>query len=424
MITNKDEHDYALCLNEDGTITSVHRNKLVKYCKQNIVEFILIPMDDVRQYVLYQNPIKKFSELHLTFDTYMTSYDPKGIMDGEDLPIYEKIHSYDIICEDMFDFAKFIQSMTMLYTIPDRFSINEDEFMNSFTINIESAYINYVRTDSKLISERLKDVDGTVRSSYSIPEFISAIEFAVCGNRRSQYMMHPDDLDDKVIVVDVISSKWTLEEIDVDKPDTIGPSLMLPNHLFGVFSALTSTIAFVPYEHIITLALTHTFDIELCAITEKDYMDTNRTLSEYLCEEVGYDTAETQMSVCSIEDGDLSEYLEFFYDANGLVFKITDFIMMMLNCERILSIYHMHNKVIYGELIKYVVFQASAQISDKKDSLYSFICEDIEMIQNNPNSFYDRFMQETKELSAGIIPERFVGCSMKLLRTTPNKLPF
>ena len=84
----------------------------------------------------------------------------------------------------------------------------------------------------------------------------------------------------------------------------------------------------------------------------------------------------------------------------------------------------MHNKVIYGELIKYVVFQASAQISDKKDSLYSFICEDIEMIQNNPNSFYDRFMQETKELSAGIIPERFVGCSMKLLRTTPNKLPF
>lgn len=431
MGKNKNEVDYVLCLNEDGTITNVKRNKLVKYCKYHIVEFILIPMDDTRQYVVYHSPIKKFDELHITFTTYMSSFDPAGIYDGEDIPIYEKIHDYDIWCKDMIDFAKFLQSMTLLYTVPERFRINNDEYLDSFSIVIESAYIDYLTTDGKRMSERMRDTTGAVRSSFSISEFIASVELLICKNKTSQYMLHPDDLNDEVIVVNTRKGVWSMESIDVDKPDTIPPSMISRDYLFGVFSTITNTISFIPYNHIITLSLASNFDIQLCMMSKINYIDElgnyvidKSSLSEYLCEKVGYDVAETQLNIGRVTDGDLTGYFEVFYYSAACVYTITDFIMLILNCDRVLSIYSMYNKVIHGELIEYEVIQASTMFGDGKNVMYSFMCEDLNMMMTHKLSYYDRFMKETQLISCGKIPKRFMSCSDEFLRTPPTVLPF
>lgn len=431
MGKNKNDVDFVLCLNEDGSITTVKRNKLVKYCKYHIVEFILIPMDDTRQYVVYHNPIKKFDELHITFTTYMSSFDTEGILAGEDIPIYEKIHDYDIWCKDMVDFAKFIQSMTLMFTVPERFRINNDDYMDSFSIAIESAYIDYLSTDGKRMTERMRDTTGTVRSSFSISEFIASLELWICKNKISQYMLHPDDINNEVIVVNTRKGVWTMESIDVNKPDTIPPSMISSDYLFGVFSGITSTISFIPYNHIITLSLSKDFDIQLCMMSKitritklENLVIDNRNLSEYLCEEVGYDVAETQLNIGRFTDGDLIDYVDVIYYVTASVYTITDFIMIILNCERVLSVYSMYNKVIHGELIEYELFQASAAFGNGKNTMYSFMCEDLNMMMSHKLSYYDRFMQETQQISCGKIPKRFMSCSDEFLRTPPIALPF
>ena len=84
----------------------------------------------------------------------------------------------------------------------------------------------------------------------------------------------------------------------------------------------------------------------------------------------------------------------------------------------------MYNKVIHGELIEYEVIQASAMFGEGKNAMYSFLCEDINMMMSHKLSYYDRFMKETQQISCGKIPKRFMGCSDEFLRTPPTVLPF
>lgn len=422
----KNECDYVVCLNENGSITHVHRDKLTRYCKSNEVEFLLIPLSDTRQYVIYQSPIKKFKECHISFSAYMTSYD-----DEDSTPIYEHVYDYDIHCRDMVDFARFIQSMIVLHTIPEMFIVSNDEFLNSFDIIIESAYIEYSKTDGNLISDRLKDTSGTVKSSFTIPEFIDGVEHTVCGSRTSQYMLHPDDMESRTIIINSSKSTWSFEYVDVDNPDDILPGMTKKKYLFGVFSKYTNTLAFIPYRHLITLELVSGMEINICAcspltyIGEKgEYKLKQSTLFDYLCENNGYGIAESQLTINNICDGDLSDLFELFYDAHLVRTSITDIIMFAINCERVLDIYTMYNKVIHGDIIDYLVFQISAKVRFENKEVYSVLCEDLDMMSRHETSLYDRFINETSSFLEDELPERYVNCRMEFLQSLPTRFPF
>lgn len=427
----KNENDYIVCLNEDGSVNHVNRNKIVKYCKTHIVEFLLIPMVDPRQYVLYQSPIKKFKELHLTFSAFMCSYDPESaIENGTEVPIYEHIHDYDVHCRDMVDFARFLQSMIILYSVPEVFTIHNDDFLDSFTIHIESAYVEYLQTDDKMECDRLKDASGTVRCAYNIPEFIDSLERCVCGNRTTQYMQHPDDLDNKTIVIDTDKATWTLEDVSVNDIDSILPGLTKDKYLFGVFSKYTNTMAFIPYQHIVTLALHDIPNISVCAISPVSYIGENgqyklgeSTLYNYLCENVGYGVPDSQLTVYNIIDGDFEDLFDVFYISSAVTNRI-EIIMFTLNCERILDIYNMYNKIIHGTIIEYTVFQiaAIAYFGDKR--IFESICEDLDMMSMHKRSVYDRFINELELLDRNELPERYINCSMEFLGQLPCELPF
>lgn len=422
----KNEVDYIVCLNEDGSITHVNRDKIVKYCKSHIVEFILIPLTDTRQYVLYQNPIKKFKECHITFSAYMSSY-----VSEDGTPIYEHIHDYDIHCRDMVDFARFIQSTIMLHAVPELICVLNDEFLDSFNIVIESAYIEYLKTDGTVESGRLKDTSGCVRASFNIPEFIDGIERAVCGTKTSQYMLHPDDLENRTIVVDLSESSWTLEQIDVDNVDEILPGLTKKKYLFGVFSEYTNSMSFVPYNHLVTLELAGPTDISVCAFSPVYYLGENgeykqvdSTLFDYLCESGGFGIAESQLTLYNINDGDFRDIFEVFYNAHVVRTSNTDIIMFALNCERILEIYNIYNKVIHGDIISYMVFQISARVKFENKEVYSTICEDLDMMSRHQLSLYDRFISETTMFMENKLPDKYVNCSMEFLTTLSTPLPF
>ena len=399
-----------------GVMKLVHRSEMYKFYKENksYIDLILIPMDDGLQYVILDKLPTKFDSLNISFDLYITSSDyyshialGKGKM-GDYTYIYEKIHSYDIKCNDVVDFVRFVQSFQLMTGIIDKFAMPDDFSSDPGTFVVEKAAYEYT-VKGRTTKDRVRTSEGNITSSLPAEDFIYQMNKLVMDTKWQKYksVLH-GVLDEDAIIIDPDRLEWSIIpdfiQYSRDYVDVIGDNMIV-----SVFSDYTGTCIFENVgkisryswcDSIIPSFGVFSFEGSACA---DDFDERCDSLFEFLLNKHGYDYTTGTISFKELIFGSLSNYVENYTLGMCNDASLADSILIMVNAMSILNVIN----IIFQKIIGCVVFgmlQINASFNnDEEDDIYCYLCEDLRMMQYYRKSLYDRFSKKLDMVITGDI---------------------
>lgn len=424
-----------------GIFKMVHRSEIYEYYDDNWnnIEIILIPMDDGLQCAILRDLPKPFKEFNINFDLYITAYrdiNNPDFWEGEYDPLYYKIRTFDVKCNDIVDYVRFIFSFELLTTLFDNMSIRDD-YLNSISFIVEKASYEYIKPNGEVIADRIRNKDDMIVSSMESPDFIIALSKILCRGKLKKAMspfgfsVGLDDTD--AIIIDTNLLSWTvLPEFGAYGYDYLD-TLYRGNNMIGVYSEITNTCIFESPDKIMMFSeysyFTVTMATFMCIDSDIEVISSeHKSLFNHLMDTHGFDYAESIISIKELLDGSLSDYVEnYTVGYLNSDHEIYDIMLLMVNAPIIARISDIiHSWIGVGI---FTMIQFDYELSSEGGSVHCFLCEDVDMMSIYRDSFYDRFMNKLAVLQGYDLDDEEYDYSIILdsrygFRENPNDLPF
>lgn len=438
------ETDYVILLMIDdtkensGIIKMVHRSEINEYYADNWsnIEVILIPMDDGLQYAILRDLPKPFKEFNINFDLYVTSYYGGDTANDYYEPLYYKIRTFDVRCNDIVDYVRFIFSFELLTTLFDELSICDD-YLSSVSFVVEKASYEYIKPNGEVIKDRVRNKDEVVVSTFDSPDFIIALSKILCRGKFKKAMSHfgfsvgLDDTD--AIIIDLSLLTWTiLPEFGAYGHDYLD-TLYLGNNLLGVYSDITNTCVFESPDKIMMFSgydyFTVTIATFMCVDSDIEVLSSeHKSLFNHLIDTHGFDYAKSIVSMKELLHGSLSDHVENFTIGHLTpCHDYCDIMLLMVNALTITRISDIvHSWIGVGV---FTMIQFDHEVCGEGGNIHCFLCEDVDMMSIYKDSFYDRFMNKLTVLQGYDLDDEEYEYSRILdghdrVREDPNDLPF
>ena len=449
--------DNVLFLCADGRVKSVHRSKIIEEYKyeDSEVEFILIPLTDGLQYIMTKTIPKKFKSLKIEFDLYVMNeaalHEHKHMpySDYAEDPIYAKITHYEIECDDLVEYFRFMQSIYMTTAIPsmmedaDMAYTDEWEFFRTLSFEIVNVRYSYTNSKGHKRSGALEK-KGVIPRHFRPEEFIESVVRLVHTQKELDNVYGPfgifncgtDNLIDysDTIIIDVVTSQWTLVPEFYERTVVNKMVEILDNHKrASVYSPLSNTFIFEGYEHI--TAYLNVDELRIGIGTFVAVVDSKRgdnDLASTLMDAYGFDYTDTIISLASLVDGEFKDMFDYCYS----VFRMNEkrfssaeadieLMVDIINSDRIRSVFNMINNVIFGS-DAFAVFQVSAEFDYDQETCkpindFNFVtlCEDNNISRMFDKTMYDRFTEDMVYIHQGELPPRLEYVDPRLLGESP-----
>ena len=420
------ERDNTICLLENGYIEMVHRTELLDYYKGHDVEFVLVPMDDGKQYCGCIGVPKKFKSFEIDFEVNLMA--PEGVecFDIEDA-LYEKVSKYHVVCNDFVEFVRFIQSMWLMISINDNFDVGADNPMSAYQLEFTNVSYVFAKSKNHVECGRLRNLEGTILQTFSSERFIESVLKIVTGFHSLSAFL----IEYNIIVIDTEINRWEF----IDHCKTVDDLSDYDDNRYRImeFSTFSFTAVPVSFTDMAMLFRTMTImPVQVASIVDMstythsvDLCGPSKNIYDVIMNYSG-DVYQHALSMASFSTEPYADMFDVYYVASIPASTDVGVIIVALHdYRRIMMIVDMINKTIIGDS-PIVIFQISSEIrsfADSDKTIYHYICGDNHTL-SSIRDMYNEYMDELFEMMNGQLPYKYSLREPESLYEMPFEPPF